>query len=107
MVVPYALVSAREQAGELTSLPYSPPPNPTQDKTYAPSAKVPLIYDVGLALFLKRILRSPNHPIHSQLISTLLGQIRLERDGEVINRSAMHAATNIFQTLSEKDGGGR
>ncbi|KAL7411333.1 ubiquitin ligase SCF complex subunit Cullin [Mrakia frigida] len=75
------------------------------DKTYTPSAKVPLVYDVGLTLFLKRIIRSSLHPIHNQLISTLLSQIKLERDGEVINRSAMRDAIDILLSLREKEGG--
>lgn len=70
-----------------------------QDKAYVPVAGVPGIIEVGQMLFFQFILRSLKYPIQPQLISTLLSQIRLERDGEVINRSAVRDAVLILINL--------
>lgn len=71
-----------------------------QDKTYTHSAEVPLITDVGLHLFLTHIIHSPKYPIHSHLISTLLSQVQLERDGETIPRSTVRECIDILLRLS-------
>lgn len=78
-----------------------------QDKVWTPAQKppLPLIYDAGLTLFLVKIVRSAAEPIHDQLISTLLSQIRLEREGEVINRSAVRDVVQILLNLSDRPGG--
>ena len=58
-----------------------------------------------MTLFLVKILRSTAEPIHSHLISTLLGQIELERQGEVINRSAVRDVVQILLNLADRPGG--
>ncbi|EIW72022.1 hypothetical protein TREMEDRAFT_70610 [Tremella mesenterica DSM 1558] len=77
------------------------------DKVYTPAAGVPQIYDVGLTLFLQHIVRSLRHSIHTHLIATLLSQIQLERDGEIITRSTVRDCIDILLrlTLSEREGG--
>jgi len=78
-----------------------------QDKVYAPSAGVPLIYDAGLALFLENIVRASKYPIHTHLIATLLSQVQLERDGETITRSTVRECVDILLrlTVPEREGG--
>lgn len=70
-------------------------------------AGVPKIYDVGLTLFLSHIIRSSKHPLHSHLMSTLLSQVQLERDGEAITRSTVRECVDILLRLnsSEREGG--
>ncbi|KAK4686027.1 cullin 3, partial [Tremellales sp. Uapishka_1] len=77
------------------------------DKVYTASSQVPLIYDVGLTLFLSHIVRSTTHPIHTHLISALLSQVQLERDGETITRSTVRECVDVLLRLSvsEREGG--
>ncbi|WWC95142.1 hypothetical protein V866_001996 [Kwoniella sp. B9012] len=77
------------------------------DKGYSTANGLPLIYDVGLTLFLLHIIRSSKYPIHTHLISTLLSQVQLERDGETITRSTIRECTDILLRLhvSEREGG--
>lgn len=71
-----------------------------QDGHYTHSAGVPLIFDVGLSLFLERILHSSKYPIHAHLFHTLLAQVQLERDGETIPRSTVRECVDILLRLS-------
>ena len=79
----------------------------SQDKGYTATAGVPIIYEVGLTLFLQHIIRSTSHPIHTHLIATLLSQVQLERDGESITRSTVRECVDILLRLTnpERDGG--
>lgn len=72
-----------------------------QDRVYTQSARVPVINDAGLQHFLDRIIRSPVHSIRQHLLSTVLCQIRLERDGYPINRSAVKGCIDVFRTLKD------
>lgn len=69
---------------------------------YTKSAGVPEIFDAGLHLFLKHIIRPP---IQGHLITAVLNQIQFERDGYVINRSAVKGCVEVFLSL-ETDGSG-
>ncbi|WVQ94930.1 hypothetical protein IAU59_002016 [Kwoniella sp. CBS 9459] len=77
------------------------------DKGYSAAMNLPLIYDVGLTLFVSHIIRSTTHPIHTHLISTLLSHVQLERDGETITRSTVRECTDILMRLRtpEREGG--
>ncbi|WVQ83655.1 hypothetical protein IAT38_005798 [Cryptococcus sp. DSM 104549] len=77
------------------------------DKVYTAAAGVPPTDDVGRTLFLSHIIRSTKYPIHTHLISTLLSQVQLERDGETITRSTVRECTDILLRLavSEREGG--
>jgi cullin 3 len=75
---------------------------------YTAAEGVPKIYEVGLTLFLSTIIRSSKHPIHTHLIATLLSQVQLERDGEVIQRSTVRECVDILLRLvpsHEREGG--
>lgn len=72
-----------------------------QDRVYAKSAEVPEIWDAGLNLFLKHIIRSP---IKEHLVTAILNQIQFERDGYVVNRSAIKGCVDVFITLEDVNG---
>ena len=71
-----------------------------QDKFYTHSANVPEIWDAGLTHFLEHIILSSLYPIKNHLVSTILKQVQLERDGYVINRSAMKSCVDVLLELS-------
>jgi cullin 3 len=67
---------------------------------YAKKESLPEVWDVGMALFLQRILRSP---IKDHLISAILNEIRVEREGYVIHRSDVKGCVDVLLALSEAD----
>ncbi|KAJ7475820.1 Cullin-domain-containing protein [Mycena latifolia] len=71
------------------------------DRVYAKSADVPEIWDVGLNLFLTHIIRPP---IKDHLVTAILTQIQFERDGYVVNRSAIKGCVDVFLTLEDANG---
>ncbi|KDQ59266.1 hypothetical protein JAAARDRAFT_33992 [Jaapia argillacea MUCL 33604] len=72
------------------------------DRVYTKSAQVPEIWDAGLHRFLKHIIRPP---IEEHLVSAILKLVQIERDGYVINRSAVKGCVDVFLQLNEdKDG---
>ncbi|KAF8340363.1 Cullin-domain-containing protein [Cantharellus anzutake] len=73
------------------------------DRVYIQSAQVPMIWDAGMQLFLDRIIRSPLYAVHRHMLSTLQQQIRLERDGYPVNRSAIKGSIDVYRELI--DGG--
>lgn len=70
-----------------------------QDKAYTQQQALPTVYDAGLQLFLSHIVRSTTHPIHLHLITTLLAQVQLERDGLTIQRSTVAECVDFLQRL--------
>ena len=72
-----------------------------QDRVYTKAANVPEIWDAGLLLFIKHIIRPP---IQQHLIDAILFQIQTEREGYTINRSAVWGCVGILLQLSEPDG---
>lgn len=63
---------------------------------------MPEIWDSGLILFLQHIIRPP---IKGHLISAVLDEIRTERDGYVINRSAVKGCVDVLLQLSDESSG--
>ncbi|KAJ7066932.1 Cullin-domain-containing protein [Mycena amicta] len=68
------------------------------DRVYTKTAGVPEIWDAGLNLFLKHIIRPP---IKDHLVAAILSQIHLERDGYVVNRSGIKGCVDVFITLED------
>jgi len=62
---------------------------------------VPEIWDAGLNLFLKHIIRPP---IKEHLESAILNLIRVERDGYMISRSSVKGCVQVLLHLSADDG---
>ncbi|KAJ7170656.1 Cullin-domain-containing protein [Mycena crocata] len=71
------------------------------DRVYAKSADVPEIWDAGLNIFLKHIIRPP---IKDHLVTAVLNQVQFERDGYVVNRSAIKGCVDVFLTLEDASG---
>lgn len=66
------------------------------DRVYTKTADVPETWSKGLELFLKHIIKSP---IKEHLTTAILKQVKYERDGYVINRSAVKGCVDVFLSL--------
>ncbi|UZJ52781.1 hypothetical protein CBS101457_002101 [Exobasidium rhododendri] len=75
------------------------------DKVYVEPAKVLPIWDLGLELFRDTVLRSNKFPIHTHLYTTLLTQVQIEREGSVINRSALKSNIDMLTSLTHPRNG--
>ena len=65
---------------------------------YTKVAGVPEIWDCGMSLFLKHIIRPL---IQDHLVSAILREVQVERDGYVIHRSDVKGCVDVFLALSE------
>ncbi|PFH52964.1 hypothetical protein AMATHDRAFT_1696 [Amanita thiersii Skay4041] len=70
------------------------------DRVYTDSANVPGTWELGRILFREYIMRLR---IRGHLITAILNQIRFERDGYVINRSAVKGSVDVFACLDNGD----
>ncbi|EIM90785.1 Cullin-domain-containing protein [Stereum hirsutum FP-91666 SS1] len=70
------------------------------DRVHTKAANVPEVIPAGQNLFLKHIIRPP---IKDHIISAILGLLRIERDGYVINRSAATGCVDVLLQLSNKN----
>ncbi|KAI0749766.1 Cullin-domain-containing protein [Daedaleopsis nitida] len=68
------------------------------DRVYTQNAGVPVIYEAGLRLFIKHIIKAP---IEDHVISAILTLIQTERDGYTINRSSVHGCVDVFLQLED------
>ncbi|KAI8974297.1 Cullin 3 [Pilobolus umbonatus] len=64
-----------------------------------PKYNLPGFYDMGTNAFRDKVIRSDKYPIQKHLISAMLDQVQLERQGDVIDRSALKAAVTILVQL--------
>lgn len=71
-----------------------------QDRVHTKAANVPEVIEAGRNLFLKHIIRPP---INDHIISAILGLLRIERDGYVINRSAATGCVDVLLQLSRNN----
>lgn len=74
---------------------------PRQDRVYTQSHGVPEISEAGLDLFLKHIICPP---FDEHIISAILKQIQIERDGYTINRSAVKECVDVLVKLGTEGG---
>lgn len=70
------------------------------DKVYVPENNDLPMWDLGLELFRDTVVHSRKYPIAAHLYSALLTQIQLERQGQVINRSAVKANIDMLISLT-------
>ncbi|KAI7908004.1 Cullin [Cokeromyces recurvatus] len=68
-----------------------------------PKYNLPSVYDMGLNLFRDKVVRSQKYPIQKHLISAMLTQIQLERNGDVIDRSALQSAVAMLAELTDPE----
>jgi cullin 3 len=67
-----------------------------QDRVYTKAAEVPEIWDAGYILFWKHIIRPS---IDQHVYAAILSQIQIEREGYVINRSAVKECVDVLLVL--------
>ncbi|KAG2756581.1 Cullin-domain-containing protein [Suillus brevipes Sb2] len=67
------------------------------DRVYTKANGVPEIWDAGLDIFLKHIIRPP---IQDHVTSAILSLIQIERDGYVISRSVVKECVDVLLQLS-------
>ncbi|KAJ8502376.1 hypothetical protein ONZ45_g11822 [Pleurotus djamor] len=75
------------------------------DRVYTKAEGLAKTTDAGRQLFVKHVLQPPN-PIQTHVVDAILNQIRLEREGYSINRSAMKECVDVFLTLDTVDQSG-
>ncbi|KAK4517733.1 ATP synthase d subunit [Mucor velutinosus] len=68
-----------------------------------PKYNLPSVDEMGLNLFRDKVIRSKQYPIQQHLISAMLTQIQLERNGDVIDRSAIQSAVSMLVELTDPD----
>ncbi|KAJ3092656.1 hypothetical protein HK102_004647 [Quaeritorhiza haematococci] len=72
------------------------------DRVYVKTAQVPVVYELGMDLFRDVIVHSGEHPIQTYMVDTLLNQVRLERDGEMIDRMVVKSVINMLRILRSR-----
>ena len=78
------------------------------DRVYCDEKRLPKIYPMTLGQFRDYILLAPveGYPdlnIAGLLSSVILGQIDMERNGDIVNRNLMRSCTHILEGLYETD----
>jgi cullin 3 len=58
---------------------------------------------MGLNLFRDKVILSEKYPIKRHLIAAMLTQIQLERDGDVIDKSAIQSSVSMLAELMDKE----
>lgn len=58
---------------------------------------------MGLNLFRDKVVRSRKYPIQKHLVDAMLTQIQLERNGDVIDRSAIQSSVGMLVELNDPD----
>ncbi|KAF6754483.1 ubiquitin ligase SCF complex subunit Cullin [Ephemerocybe angulata] len=71
------------------------------DRIYPEKAHVPTTWVKGLELFLVHIIKTP---IKDHLVTAILKQVQHEREGYVINRSAVKGCVDVFHRLETDHG---
>ncbi|KAI5122284.1 hypothetical protein M0805_002364 [Coniferiporia weirii] len=69
------------------------------DRVYSPSAGVPVVWDLGMNLFLKQMIKSP---IKEHIVGAILNQVEIDRDGYAINRSSVKSCVDILLKLHDE-----
>lgn len=68
----------------------------SKDRVHTKTDNVPEIWEAGLHLFLKHIIRPP---IQEHIVTAILSQIQFERDGYSINRSPVKGCVDVLTSL--------
>lgn len=70
-----------------------------QDKVYTASQNIAPTYQLGLHLFLETLLKNKNVPILDNVLRVSLGLIRIERDGETVDRGLLKTTVDMLNDL--------
>lgn len=73
----------------------------SQDKVYTANQNIASTYQLGLHLFLETLLRNKTIPILQNVLSVTLSLIRIERDGETVDRNLLKTTTDMLHDLRE------
>ncbi|KAF3145642.1 Cullin-3 [Orbilia oligospora] len=77
------------------------------DRVFCNDNKKPSIQVTGMALFRDNVLRNRDYDIGADLNRVILEQIRMERDGDVIDRarirSCVYMLEGLYETLDERE----
>lgn len=68
----------------------------TKDRSWTINENLPLIYEAGIDLYLKQMIRPP---VNSYIVDAILDLIRIDRQGYAINRSTLRNCTDVLTTL--------
>ncbi|KAG8811018.1 Cullin-3, partial [Serendipita sp. 399] len=74
------------------------------DRVYTVSAEVPQIIPAGLKIFIDDVLHRTTAPVQEQIVSAILGQVQVERDGYSINQTAVKECVDIYLQLEDSSG---
>lgn len=71
------------------------------DRVYCKELQLPLIYDAGLALFRDHVIRNKDFQVGEHIYAIILNQIRRQRDGDIVDTSAIKATILMLESLTE------
>ncbi|KAK9477335.1 Cullin [Lipomyces japonicus] len=71
------------------------------DRVYCKELQLPLIYDAGLALFRDNVVRNDESHVGEYIYSIILGQIKLERDGDIVDTAMIKSIVVMLESLTE------
>ena len=72
-----------------------------QDKVFTTTHNLAPTYQLGLHLFLETLLRNQIRPIQSNVLNVSLSLIRIERDGETVDRGLLKTTIDMLSDLRE------
>lgn len=78
-----------------------------QDKVHTEPNGLAPTYTLGLHLFLVHLLRNPDVAIEQNVLNVSLALIRIERDGEIVNRGLLKTLTDMLCELREVSSDGK
>ncbi|RPA95907.1 Cullin-domain-containing protein [Choiromyces venosus 120613-1] len=73
------------------------------DRVFCADHKIPSIYVACMGLFRDHILRHQEYNIGNALNNVILDQIKMERDGDIINRATIRACVYMLEGLYETE----
>ncbi|KAJ3177051.1 Cullin-3, partial [Irineochytrium annulatum] len=71
----------------------------TKDRVYVKASGKTAIFDMGLEIFRDVVLRSNRYPIGSKAIETVLEQIKMDREGETVDRGTVKGIIEMMLQL--------
>lgn len=74
-----------------------------QERVFCTHHKIPSIYITCMGLFRDYILRNPDYNIGKALNTVILDQIKMERDGDIINHATIRACVYMLEGLYENE----
>lgn len=73
------------------------------DRVFCADHKIPSIYVTCMGLFRDHILRNPQYNIGKALNTVILDQIKMEREGDIINHATIRSCVYMLEALYENE----